>query len=406
MPSSESIQVTLEESRYDRQERVSWWDQKRLKEARVLVVGAGALGNEVVKNLVLVGVGNIAVVDMDTIESSNLARCVFFRPEDEGQAKATVLAKRAGELNKDAVITGIVDDIRVFGTGIGSRVDVIVGALDNREARLFCNRLAARNGVRWVDGAIEALSGVARVFYPPESCYECTLSEGDWEALAHRQSCRLLSRDELNSGKVPTTASTSSVIAGIQSQEVIKILHRDRVGVTPLKGGIVFDGANNDSYPIKYPTNEDCMAHEEFSPRVEFEMSEPEFESVDANFLVKKLFGDDQNAVVSLGDDHVIGWNCTKCEAISPEGRAATLIKWGDGLCPDCQEPRMPTLLTSIEVPGDYSSIPLSQLGVRKDEILSVRKGSDERFAWIAIPDRRLPNEWSKTRTLVEDASV
>ena len=111
MTSSDSIQVTLEESRYDRQERVSWWDQKRLKEARVLVVGAGALGNEVVKNLVLVGVGNIAVIDMDFIESSNLARCVFFRPEDEGQAKASVLAKRAGELNKDVVITGKKDDV-------------------------------------------------------------------------------------------------------------------------------------------------------------------------------------------------------------------------------------------------------------------------------------------------------
>jgi adenylyltransferase/sulfurtransferase len=404
--SSDSIQVTLEESRYDRQERVSWWDQKRLKEARVLVVGAGALGNEVVKNLVLVGVGNIAVIDMDFIESSNLARCVFFRPEDEGQAKASVLAKRAGELNKDVVITGIVDDIRVFGTGIGSRVDVIVGALDNREARLFCNRLAARNGVRWVDGAIEAMSGVARVFFPPSSCYECTLSEGDWEALAHRQSCRLLSRDELNSGKVPTTASTSSVIAGIQSQEVVKILHRDRIGVAPLQGGIVFDGANNDTYTIKYPSNEDCMAHEEFTPRVEIELTESDFHSIDANFLVKKLFGEEKNAIVSLGDDHVVGWNCTKCEVISPEGRAATLIKWGDGICSKCQEPRMPTLLTSIQVPGEYSSIPLSQLGVRRDEILSVRMGVDERYVWLGIPDKRLPNEWTKTRTLVEDENV
>ena len=71
---------TLDESRYDRQERIWWWDQASLASARVLVVGAGALGNEIVKNLALVGVGHVDVVDMDSIENSNLARCAFLRP--------------------------------------------------------------------------------------------------------------------------------------------------------------------------------------------------------------------------------------------------------------------------------------------------------------------------------------
>src|SRR5580692_652865 len=93
--------VHLDESRYDRQERVSWWDQTRLARATVLVVGAGAIGNEVVKNLALIGIGNVVVVDLDIVETSNLARCIFFRAEDEGEPKALTLAHRAASVNPD-----------------------------------------------------------------------------------------------------------------------------------------------------------------------------------------------------------------------------------------------------------------------------------------------------------------
>ena len=81
-PDSGRVEIDPDEGRYHRQNLITWWDQSRLQSARVLVVGAGALGNEIVKNLVLVGVGTVIVVDMDTIENSNLSRCVFFRPEE------------------------------------------------------------------------------------------------------------------------------------------------------------------------------------------------------------------------------------------------------------------------------------------------------------------------------------
>lgn len=94
------MKLSLDDSgRYHRQELITWWDQSKLKASKVLVVGAGAIGNEVVKNLALVGVGTIKVCDMDTIENSNLARCAFFREADQGFYKAEVLARRAQELN-------------------------------------------------------------------------------------------------------------------------------------------------------------------------------------------------------------------------------------------------------------------------------------------------------------------
>jgi adenylyltransferase/sulfurtransferase len=394
-----ALAVTLDESRYDRQERVSWWDQERLAAATVLVVGAGALGNEVVKNLALIGVGSICVIDIDTIEASNLARCVFFRSGDEGRPKAPTLAVRARELNPDVTIEGVVADIRSFGTGLFLRADVVVGALDNREARLYCNRLAARAGRSWVDGAIEALSGVARVFSPPDSCFECTLSEADWQVLAHRQSCRLLSLEEMEDGKVPTTATTSSIVGGIEAQEVMKLLHNRGGGVHPLAGAIVFDGANNDAYPLSYGSREDCLAHHRFDPVSVVDLPPDELAALTAADLSRIAWpevGSEEPLVIELADDNVIGWRCTTCETTTPEHRPVSLISWGDAACAVCGEPRLPEFVTSIDVPGPHADRTLIELGIRIDEILSVRRGVEERYFWLAAFDERLPSAWHR----------
>ena len=71
-----------ETDRYARHHLIDWWDQERLASARVMVVGAGAIGNEVIKNLALLGVGNLWIVDFDTVDVTNLTRSVLFREAD------------------------------------------------------------------------------------------------------------------------------------------------------------------------------------------------------------------------------------------------------------------------------------------------------------------------------------
>ena len=83
------------EDRFDRFRLIGWWDQSKLSAAKVLVVGAGALGNEIVKNLALLGIGNILVADMDRIENSNLSRSVLYRESDNGRFKADVAVESA-----------------------------------------------------------------------------------------------------------------------------------------------------------------------------------------------------------------------------------------------------------------------------------------------------------------------
>ena len=82
---SEEIQLSsadFEEDRYSRLRLIPWWDQERLKNATIMVVGAGAIGNELIKNLTLLGIGRILIYDMDSIENTNLTRSVLYGAKD------------------------------------------------------------------------------------------------------------------------------------------------------------------------------------------------------------------------------------------------------------------------------------------------------------------------------------
>src|SRR5262249_50567399 len=90
------------EDRFSRFRLIGWWDQEKLRSARVLVIGAGALGNEILKNLALLGFVNIVVVDLDSIEASNLSRSVLYRPGDVGRRKADAAADAVRDIFPEA----------------------------------------------------------------------------------------------------------------------------------------------------------------------------------------------------------------------------------------------------------------------------------------------------------------
>jgi molybdopterin-synthase adenylyltransferase len=216
-----------DDDRYSRLRLISWWNQEKLRAAKVLVVGAGALGNEVLKNLALLGVGNVLVIDLDEIEESNLTRSVLFRSSDRGKSKAVAAAKMLHEINPDTHVVPIHGNVMTdIGLGVFRDVDVVIGCLDNREARLWVNRCCWKVGTPWVDGGIQEISGVAKVFVPPDSaCYECAMTENDYRLISLRYSCPLLKREDLLAGKVPTAPTIASMIAGLQTQEALKLLH-------------------------------------------------------------------------------------------------------------------------------------------------------------------------------------
>ncbi len=186
--------VGLNEDRFSRFRLIGWWDQEKLGSARVLVIGAGALGNEILKNLALLGFANIVIVDLDSIDASNLSRSILYRAADVGRRKADVAADAVRNIFPEAQVHPITANV-VHGLGLGlfAWADVVLAGLDNREARLWINRACWKMNKPWIDGAIEGINGVARLFLPGKPpCYECTLGETDWAILNKRMSCNLL----------------------------------------------------------------------------------------------------------------------------------------------------------------------------------------------------------------------
>ncbi|MDE5801471.1 MAG: ThiF family adenylyltransferase [Lachnospiraceae bacterium] len=301
----------FEEDKYSRLRLIPWWDQERLSKATIMVVGAGAIGNELIKNLTLLGIGRILIYDMDAIENTNLTRSVLYRAKDVGRYKADVAAERAGEMNPDvhakAFVSNIIDDV---GLGVFRRMDVVLGGLDNREARLHINQSCYKVNKPWIDGAIEALNGFARVFVPGHgACYECTMTETDWMLINKRKSCALLTHEQMAEGKIPTTPTSSSVIAGIQVQEMLKLLHSDRNLPTLAGKGYVFNGLTHDSYVVEYQEKPDCMSHDTYEEIIEKPWSVKDKTIKSALEEIKAELG--ENAVLDLDRDIAVEGTCS-----------------------------------------------------------------------------------------------
>jgi molybdopterin/thiamine biosynthesis adenylyltransferase len=373
------VELDDEHDRYHRQALISWWDQERLREATVIVVGAGALGNELVKNLALLGIGRVLVVDFDVIECSNLSRCAFFRPEDEGRPKAAVIAERARELNPEIQVIGLQGDVRsAVGLGAFHAADVVLGGLDNREARVHVNRACWKTTTPWVDGAIEGLMGVVRAFVPPDSpCYESTLNARDRELLAARRACTLLTREEMETGKVPTTATSSSVVAGIQVQEAVKLLHRDRLDYDFAGKGFVFNGLTHDSYVVRYspasaPLDRDVY---ELGDPASFSASTTLGELLEA---ARDDLGDE--AVLDLELEMVLGMECRACGFAEPMHRPAVELRAKDARCSTCGAERVVDAVHTIDE-GRPGLLELSarELGLPPDDVVTARNGLERR---------------------------
>ena len=252
---------------------LSWFKQDKVRNAKVLVVGAGALGNEVIKNLTLFGVGTIFVCDFDRIELSNLTRSVLFREKDayEHFYKAEVAAKRAMEINPQIKVIPIVGNLfSEVGLGIYKDVDVVIGCLDSRIARYLLNRLCMRVGKTWIDGSIENMTGVVKVYSPGINCYECNLSREEFNNIMLRTGCADVVRAQTSAGRVATTPISASIVGAMQSQEAMKIIHTSDGEPTPFKtlSGKMwrFEGMTNTINMYKYSSwKNNCPAHERWT---------------------------------------------------------------------------------------------------------------------------------------------
>ena len=356
---------------------ISWWEREKVENAKVMVVGAGALGNEVIKNLALMGVGSLFIVDFDTIELANLSRSVLFRESDSGRKKAEVAAARAKELNPNIHVQYFHGDITTaLGLGIFRRMDVIVGCLDNREARLAVNRFAYWINKPWVDGAIQEFLGLARVFVPGDgACFECTLTEQARRDLSIRYSCPLLARENILLGKVPTTPTIASIIAGIQSQEALKIIH-DK----PIEPGKVihFNGMTNDVHTTAYTPVEECESHWTYGKITELPLRADTTTLNDLLQIARRDLGDD--AVIELDQELILALNCPQCGSNEVVLQPISDVGFNRAHCPTCGILRETEMTHSVHGDEDFLDQTLASVGVPALHIIRAYNTEEYRF--------------------------
>lgn len=268
MPSEQSIDL----DQFDRQKRIAGWDQAAVSKSRVLVVGAGALGNEVVKGLAQIGVESVTLVDYDTVVKANLNRCVFFRTADAeaNRHKAQAIASRVRAVNENTRVSAVLKKVEELAEDFYGKFDCAFSCLDNLGARLHLNS-HCYGKVPLVDGGTTGFFGKVQVVRSPSACLECAMSEQDYAFLWRKYSCKGDPLDFVDP-KMPALSTTNSVVAALQVNEFVKLVHSSSadgasessklVASNLLVGKYLFyDGLRNASNVFEVPKRKDCPVH-------------------------------------------------------------------------------------------------------------------------------------------------
>ncbi len=358
--------------RYDRQQRIKGWQQEALAQASVLVAGAGALGNELIKNLTLIGIGHILVVDLDRVELSNLSRTVLFRTSDIDRPKAQVAAEAVVQLNPDVDIRYIDGDLFYdVGLGFYRHSDLVVSGLDNLAARSQVGLSCSLAGVPFLDGGMWALGGEIRWFLPGNGpCFECTLNDEDRKRAYERRSCTGFRIQEDNPflQRMPSTVSTTAVIGGILAQEVVRYLCGWEV--TPGEA-IVYNGLVQTMHKTSLPHDPECPYHRAYQNVIELESGTTELTARD---ILEQAEEDPGNsAILELGRDFLLGFHCKTCYQYEHINELLGRVDESSRKCPKCGNFREPDTISRLDGSEIQANRSLSELGVPPGEVLAAR---------------------------------
>jgi adenylyltransferase/sulfurtransferase len=375
----------MTQTRYDRQARISGWDQGALARAKVLVVGAGALGNELLKNLALLGVGSLLIVDFDHIETSNLSRTVLFREPDVNQPKAKVAAVRVREINPEVGVRDICGNVfHDIGLGFYRHSDLVIGCLDNIAARSHVGISCALTGVPYLDGGMWGLGGEVRWFLPGDSaCFECTLTDEDRLQAFQRRSCTGFKMAELSATAlaVPTTINTAAIIGGLLSQEAARLL----CGWEVVGGeALVYNGVSRTMHRSTLTRDLDCAYHTPYRDIVALDHGAEAMTGATLLALARRDLG--ESPVIELGRDFLVSFRCPRCDNREQVNQLIAMVEESRAKCPVCSAMRVSEVVSSLAASDALNHRKLSELGVPPGEILAVRTGEQMRFYELSPP--------------------
>ncbi|WP_344333013.1 ThiF family adenylyltransferase [Kitasatospora putterlickiae] len=355
--------------RFPRERLVPGWDVDALAAAAVVVVGVGALGNEVAKNLALAGVGRLVLCDPDTVEPGNLSRSVLFRPGDAGRPKVAAASDALRALSAGLRVAARPYELR-HGVGLGelAEADAVVGCLDTLRARMRLLGRCALVEAPLVDGATGPWEGEVRLrLSTEEPCYGCSLTAHQRGVGDSPWSCR-----DLGNGPLGAAIGTTALVAAWMTQAVLGLL----LGRTPSYRLLRIDAPSGRSGPVLLTRDPHCPHHRPLDapPR-----RLPFSHEVTIRQFLSALPPD---AEPQSWVDFPVRTRCPSCGDYAepaPERPAetASIVE-----CPGCgQRCRLRRTVRLRTAPG---SAPLAGLGVARGEILPVRDPGGK-FTWYQL---------------------
>jgi len=196
--------------------------QEKLRKATVLLAGAGAIGNEAAKNLAMLGIRKILIVDRDRVEMSNISRMMFFRSKDLGKNKAEALAENMHAKYPHVETAAYRGDLENLPLKFYLDSQVILCGLDNVLSRIFLTQVSRRYSIPLIDAGIIGVTGRVQSYIPPsDACPICLFPPNQYSNIVGlRNPCEPPPGQEA----VPSFATSISLVSSILAQETIKIL--------------------------------------------------------------------------------------------------------------------------------------------------------------------------------------
>jgi molybdopterin/thiamine biosynthesis adenylyltransferase len=205
--------------------------QSKIRNSTVFIAGAGAIGNDVAKNLAMLGIKRLVIVDYDVVELSNVSRMFLFGETDIGEPKAKVLARKIAEKYSFVETLAYIGSVEDVPLKIWLESDVIVCGLDNVASRVYLSSMARKYTIPMVDGGINGYQARVQVYIPPDyPCPLCHFPASKFsDLIGLKNPCDGQTGEEI---KVPSLPTSTSFVSSIITQEALKIIlgHNDFMG--------------------------------------------------------------------------------------------------------------------------------------------------------------------------------
>jgi molybdopterin-synthase adenylyltransferase len=216
--------------------------QQRLKAARVLIVGAGGLGAPAALYLTAAGVGELAIVDPDTVAPSNLQRQVLYQTADDGRVKVEAAAERLESLNPNVVVKPIAQLLtEANARALVAGQDLVLDGTDDFATRFAVNAACVAEGVTLVSGAIGRWTGQVGVF-AGRPCYRCLVPE--------------IPPDAETCAAVGVVGALAGVVGSMMALEAVKLV----TGAgAPLTGRLlIYDALAGETRTVRVGADPEC----------------------------------------------------------------------------------------------------------------------------------------------------